>query len=229
VAWDGSSPPSSPPVAPVGGSLFIDRRRDQADFDIIAGHSLSSAPMAAEDPRSDEELMRAHVDGDPHAFRVIFDRYGPRLMGMARRRLPSEEHAREVVQQTFTQLHAARHDFRQGSKLRPWVFTIAMNLVRGHYRRVRRRPESELDAERTAGPVPEHGPLEAQERAQRLRQALQALPEGQREVVELHWFQERPFAEVASIVGASEGAVRVRAHRAYARLAELLREELGNK
>jgi RNA polymerase sigma-70 factor (ECF subfamily) len=53
------------------------------------------------------------------------------------------------------------------------------------------------------------------------------LPTSQREVVELHWFQERPFAEVAQIVGSTEGAVRVRAHRAYKKLRELLRSELA--
>ena len=45
-------------------------------------------------------------------------------------------------------------------------------------------------------------------------------------VVELHWFQERPYAEVATIVGTSEGAVRVRAHRAYATLKQLLVSEI---
>jgi len=44
--------------------------------------------------------------------------------------------------------------------------------------------------------------------------------------VELHWFQERPYAEVAKIVGTSEGAVRVRAHRAYATLKQLLVSEI---
>jgi DNA-directed RNA polymerase specialized sigma24 family protein len=45
-------------------------------------------------------------------------------------------------------------------------------------------------------------------------------------VVELHWFQERPYAEIARIVGTSEGAVRVRAHRAYTTLKQLLVSEI---
>lgn len=179
------------------------------------------------DERSDEELMAAYVAGDQQAFRALFDRYVPKLMRLARRRLPSDEHAREVVQQTFFQLHAARHDFRTDRKLRPYVFTIAMNLVREHYRRAGRRKEGELEPERHAVDAPELGPVESQQRAAQLRTALSELPDNQREVVELHWFEEMPFAEVAAIVGASEGAVRVRAHRAYKRLKDLLKGELG--
>jgi len=179
------------------------------------------------DARTDEELMQAYVEGDHAAFRQLFDRYAPRLVGLTRRHLRDEELAHEVVQQTFFQLHAARNDFRQGSRLRLWVFTIAMNLVREHFRRRGRRREMALDPERQAADAGERHPVERKQRVRKLEAAMAHLPVGQREVVELHWFQERPFAEVAAMVGASEGAVRVRAHRAYKRLEEMLREELG--
>jgi RNA polymerase sigma-70 factor (ECF subfamily) len=178
------------------------------------------------DPRTDEELMRAYVAGDHEAFRVLFGRYAPMLMRLTVRHLRSDELAREVVQQTFFQVHAARRDFRDGAKLRPWVFTIAMNLVREHYRKKKRRKEIELDEERAEAPQRERGPLERRERAVLLRRAMEKLPPTQREVVELHWFEERPFAEVAEIVGSTEGAVRVRAHRAYKKLEKLLQGEL---
>ena len=178
---------------------------------------------------SDEELMTAYVGGDHAAFRVLFDRYAPMLMRMARRRLSSDDEAREVVQQTFFQLNKARNDFREGAKLRPWVVTIAMNLIREHYRKRGRRKESSLDsAIHTVGVEPKDR-LEQAERAAQLRAALAQLPESQRTVVELHWLSELPFAEVARIVGAKEGAVRVRAHRAYKRLKEILAPELEAK
>ena len=177
--------------------------------------------------RSDEALMRAYVDGDHQAFRELFARYAPMLLRLTIRHLGSEELAREVVQQTFFQVHAARRDFQPDRKLRPWIFTIAMNLVREHFRRRKRRPETELDEQRApAAEVHERGPIERRQRAELLYAALAKLPESQRVVVELHWFEERPFAEVAEIVGSTEGAVRVRAHRAYKKLEELLRGEL---
>jgi len=175
---------------------------------------------------SDEELMDAYIDGDDGAFRLLFERYAPILLRLTRRHLRSDELAEEIVQQTFFRLHGARNDFRRGSKLRPWVMTIAMNLVREHWRRRKRRKMTSLEVETQAAPEAELMPLEIRQRSQLLHQALEKLPSSQREVVELHWFQERPYAEVATIVGTSEGAVRVRAHRAYATLKQLLGSEI---
>ena len=179
------------------------------------------------DPQyTDEELMDAYIDGNDEAFRLLFERYAPILLRLTRRHLRSDELAEEIVQQTFFRLHGARNDFRRGSKLRPWVMTIAMNLVREHWRRKKRRKMTSLEVETQAAPEPEYLPLELRERSKLLREALGKLPTSQREVIELHWFQERPYAEVAVIVGTSEGAVRVRAHRAYATLKQLLVSEI---
>ncbi|MEM1415823.1 MAG: sigma-70 family RNA polymerase sigma factor [Myxococcota bacterium] len=187
---------------------------------------VGSATVAAE--QTDEDLMRAYVAGDHAAFQQLFDRYAPIVFGMTRRHLRNEELAQEITQQTFFRLHSARNDFRLDSKLRPWLLTIAMNLVREHWRRGKRRKMVELDPETKAAPQAERSRMELDERSQLLHAALQQLPESQREVVELHWFQERPYKEVAEIVGSSEGAVRVRAHRAYGKLKKLLKAEVAD-
>ncbi|KPK15058.1 MAG: hypothetical protein AMJ62_10755 [Myxococcales bacterium SG8_38] len=179
-----------------------------------------------DDGATDEQLMEAYVDGDDGAFRLLFERYAPILLRLTRRHLRDEELAQEIVQQTFFRLHGARNDFRQGSKLRPWIMTIAMNLVREHWRRKKRRQTADLEVDTQASPEPELTPMELQQRSELLYVALGKLPASQREVVELHWFQERPYAEIAQIVGTSEGAVRVRAHRAYATLKQLLVSEI---
>ncbi|MEM1417581.1 MAG: sigma factor-like helix-turn-helix DNA-binding protein, partial [Myxococcota bacterium] len=56
-----------------------------------------------------------------------------------------------------------------------------------------------------------------------VRRAVAALPQGQREVIELHWFEGLAFQEVGAILGASTTAVKVRAHRGYERLRATLR------
>lgn len=177
---------------------------------------------------TDEDLMSAWVGGDPRAFREIFDRYAPRLLGMLRRGLHDEPAAQDLVQQTFLQLHRARADFRAGARFRPWLFTIALNLKREHFRRLsRRREEARDDFEQHVGSAPSGDHLAREQAARLVQLALRELPDNQREVIELHWLAELPFPEVAEAVGASLSAVKVRAHRGYARLREAVTTALG--
>ena len=166
--------------------------------------------------------MLAHAAGDPQAFDVLFRRRAPDLLKLVRRHLSESDLARDIVQQTFVQLHTARHDFRRDAKLRPWLNTIAMNLVRQHYRRSKVRKERPLSDGSSLAAEAKPLPLERAQQAARLRQALGNLPDSQREVVMLHWFEEKSFAQVAALLDSSEGAVRVRAHRAYTRLRKIL-------
>jgi RNA polymerase sigma-70 factor (ECF subfamily) len=174
------------------------------------------------DTRSDEQLMSAYVAGDAAAFRALFERYAPLLLRSMARELFAREEANDLVQQTFLQLHRARRDFDPSQKLKPWLFTIAMNLKREYFRRKKRRPERSLDAQGVPEPIV--GALGAQrvDARRTLARALADLPADQREVIELHWFDELEFPEVAQVVGASVSAVKVRAHRGYVRLRQAL-------
>ena len=81
------------------------------------------------------------------------------------RELYVREEANDLVQQTFLQLHRARVDFDPGQKLKPWVFTIAMNLKREYFRRKKRRPERSFDAESMAEPGRRHAGCGSRRRA----------------------------------------------------------------
>jgi RNA polymerase sigma-70 factor (ECF subfamily) len=174
--------------------------------------------------RSDEELMADWIGGDERAFDQIFERYAPLLLRVMRRQLHRPEEARDLVQQTFLQLHRSRHDFQRGARLRPWLLTIAVNLKREHFRRVRRRPEAALDLDGRGDPA--EGPRGAQQSdaARDLETALGRISPEQREVIELHWLEGLSFAEIAELVGAGLSAVKVRAHRGYLALRQVLEE-----
>ena len=164
---------------------------------------------------TDEELMSAYVDGDAKSFRSLFDRYAPVIQRVFERRVRPPNLAGDLVQQTFLQLHRARNDYRVGAPVRPWLMTIAFNLYREHYRKVMRHPEAALDALSGHEPaVDATGQLRADIRKD-LQRALALLPDDQREVIVMHWFDGLSFGEIAELVGATSGAVRVRAHRGY--------------
>lgn len=169
--------------------------------------------------------MAAYVGGDAAAFRAIFERYAPLLMRAMLRELYVREEANDLVQQTFLQLHRARSDFDADQKLKPWIFTIALNLKREYFRRKKRRPERSFDAGGIAEPTV--GALGAArvEARRTLARVMADLPADQREVIELHWFDGLEFPEVAQVVGASVSAVKVRAHRGYVRLRQALGDD----
>lgn len=180
--------------------------------------------MTPDDPsqRDDEALMAAYRGGDARALRELFRRHAPRLTRLMAMHLGSQSDAQDIVQATFLNLHRARLDFREGSRLRPWLYTIAYNLMRDHHRYRGRRPEDLTEPARQhahpgSTPSPDAPLLD-----EPVRRALTQLPEAQREVILLHWFEGLSFGEIAEIVGAGRSAVKVRAHRGYKRLRELL-------
>jgi RNA polymerase sigma-70 factor (ECF subfamily) len=171
--------------------------------------------------RTDEDLMLAYASGDEPSFRELFKRYAPMLIRVLTRHVGRPADAQDLAQQAFLHLHRSRADFKAGMKLRPWILTIALNLARDLLRRRGRRPETPIEVvvETLAAPVPEPPATEVQGR---VRAALATLPAGEREVIELHWFEEMSFQDIAAVVGSSSGAVRVRASRGYARLRQIL-------
>lgn len=161
----------------------------------------------------DEELMAAWVAGDERAFEALFRRYAGPVLGVMRRGWLDAATAEDLAQQTFLQLHRARHDYRPGTPLRPWLFTIARNVKRDHLRRVLRR-DPVLDLEGHDPGRVDEGPARL-EALEGIRPAVARLPATLRRVVELHAFQNQSFAQIAELLGISRSAAKVRAHRAY--------------
>jgi len=176
----------------------------------------------------DDALMAAYQGGDQDAFGLLYERYAPMLRRILRRGGLGDEETSDLVQESFLHLHRARADYRSGGGLRPWLVTIALNLKREHLRRRGRRPEAALDerAEERAG-VAAHDAAAA-DRSRAVHAALQELPEGQRQVIVLHWFEEFSFPEISRILGVGLSATKVRAHRGYGRLREWL-EHRGHR
>lgn len=166
--------------------------------------------------------MRAWCAGDTSAFDELFARWAPHLRRLLGRRVARSQDADELVQETFLRLHRARRDYRQGSPLRPWLVTIALNVEREFLRKGRRRPLElvEVVDERVARTEP---PATAARLD--VHRALASLPDDQRQAIELHWLAGLTFPEVAKAVGASLSAVKVRAHRGYARMRDTLSQE----
>jgi RNA polymerase sigma-70 factor, ECF subfamily len=183
--------------------------------------------------------MVRYVDGHPSAFSRLHERLRPRLRGLVLGLVRDEAAADDLVQLTLLKAHLARDRFAlQGGDpdggVLAWYFAIgrnvAMDYLREQYRGQRRQADPDRPGEAVAelpdgAPDPEALGQRLEHEAEivaRVREAIAQLPPGQREVVELHKLRGLSMAEVAARLQLREGAVRVRAHRAYKALARLL-------
>jgi RNA polymerase sigma factor (sigma-70 family) len=183
-----------------------------------------------EEDASEESLMAAYAAGDERAFLRLFATLAPKIHGFFLRSFGDRSVCDELLQTTFFRIHRARGSYRPDLALRPWIFTIAAHVRRDELRRRRRLREDPgeeaLAAAEEAGAL-EHAPdaergVDNREAVERLRAALDALPESQRVVIHLHRFEGLTFAQIAGVLSTSEVAVRGRAFRAYAQLRKQL-------
>lgn len=170
---------------------------------------------------TDEELMKRFRDGEDAAFEALFGRHSGPVFGFLQRMVGERAAAEDLAQITFTSLIRSKDRFLDGMPFKPWLFTIAANAAREAHRsrqvRVRAR-EASLDVSETIAEPPSFDSgLQRQ-----LTQALTQLPAAQREAVVLHKVQGLSFDEIADVLGVTASAARIKAHRGYARLRELL-------
>jgi RNA polymerase sigma-70 factor, ECF subfamily len=171
--------------------------------------------------------MAAYVAGDRHAFEVLFGRLAPRLHAFFRRSFQAESTADDLLQTTFLKLHRARDTYKADMPLAPWAFAIASRVRLDEFRRRKRLAEDGDEEalaradEARAAEVADASGLDGGA-ADLVRRAVDALPESQRVVIHLNRFEDMTYAEIARVLGTTEGAVKLRAFRAYGALREKL-------
>ena len=181
--------------------------------------------------------LEALLRGDHQAFEALVRSESPRLFRMIARIVHDEDEAESILQETFLQAYKRLHTFRRESKLTTWLYAIGLNLARASLRKRKRYETMEEDQLERLQPSFRYGmyteraeawnPQRVAERAERRRlvhDAIDRLPEDYRVVVTLRDLNELPTADVAQMLGISEGAVRVRLHRARQALRKLLDE-----
>jgi RNA polymerase sigma-70 factor (ECF subfamily) len=171
------------------------------------------------DPRSDRELLAAHVAGVPGAFDELVRRYAERLWLLAFRMLDHREDAADAVQETFVSALRSAARYRGESEVSTWLHRIVVNACLDRIRRRRTRATEPLAGHDL--PAPRDG-IDDHLTRLTVSDALAALPDGQRlavVLVDVHGFS---ITEAADVLGVREGTVKSRCARARARLAGLL-------
>lgn len=162
---------------------------------------------------SDEELV-ARSRRDPALFVHLFDRHAPAVHAYLARRAGSQV-AEDLHAEVWLGALGARDRYRDGTPdARPWLYGIARNVLRSHWRRNERRP---LPSEPSLDPWPAvEDRLEALEERAALMAAIDSLGDADRDVLLLVAWEGLCPGEVAAALGIPDGTARWRLHRARA-------------
>jgi RNA polymerase sigma-70 factor, ECF subfamily len=176
---------------------------------------------------SDAELLRAHADGDPHAFAELVRRHRDRLWAVAVRTIGDREEAADAVQDALLSAHRNAARFRGDSAVTTWLHRIVVNACLDRIRRRQAHPTVPLpDGNRSDDDRPSRrepaAPIQDHDTALVVRDALAALPPEQRAALVLVDVQGYPVAEAAEILGVAEGTIKSRCARGRARMAVTL-------
>jgi RNA polymerase sigma-70 factor (ECF subfamily) len=182
---------------------------------------ISSAPQMP--PRSDAELLAAHVAGDRLAFEELFRRHHGRLHRLASVSCRCPEDAADALQDAMLAAHRNAGAFRHHAAVSSWLHRIVVNACRDKLRYNRIHPTVELES--AVHPVVDRtAQIDA---ALLVRCALEQLSVEQRAVLVAVDIQGYPVADAARMLDIPEGTVKSRAARARARLAAVLGPQDG--
>jgi RNA polymerase sigma-70 factor (ECF subfamily) len=183
---------------------------------------------------SDQDLLRAHVAGDPEAFGVLFHRHRDRLWAVALRTMGNREDAADGLQDGLIAAYRRAGTFRGDAAVTTWLHRVVVNACLDRLRAAKvRRTEAlpdDLEEYRDRGSPATAAPdtddpadlSVLDERRRAVLDALRTLPPEQRAAVVLVDMEGYPVAEVAAILGCAVGTVKSRCSRGRSRLAELL-------
>ncbi len=190
---------------------------------------------------TDEQLIESHLAGDASAFTTLVDRYALELVPFLTRLTGSRAAAEDVFQETFLQVHQSAHTFDLSRRFRPWMYTIAVNKGRDWHRRNKRRKALSLSvpvgedardsfvdllAADTASP---DAPISASEEAAKVKRVVDTMPEHQREIILLSYFQKLSYNQIAETLRIPLGTVKSRLHAAVASFARAWEVESGSQ
>jgi RNA polymerase sigma-70 factor (ECF subfamily) len=172
----------------------------------------------------DLALLERHLAGDREAFDDLVRKHQRQLYAMIYRMVSDPDDAADILQKTFVKAFLAAAGFERRSSFRTWLYQIAINLSKNLYRdrsRVNRVPIDDVIIRRDPKTL---DALVRKETRGRLQEAMFELPEKQRITVMLRVQQQRPFEEIARIMGCTLGTAKANYHHGVKKLKALLNE-----
>ena len=203
----------------------------------IAAKADTKARAMQDDPsrKQDDELIARTQAGDPAAFDELIVKYSPRLYGLVYNMTSNHEDTHDLMQDVWAKAFRSITGFRGKSSFYTWIHSIGVNMTINFLKKRSRRFHLSLDdidanvqndkefIALTASTTPVRE-ADLGELQKRLNEAMQKLSHDHRAVVTMFDIQGMPHAEIAKILGISEGTVRSRLFYAHRQLQNFLSE-----
>lgn len=166
-------------------------------------------------------------EGYPQAFQLMVKAYSRKLYWLVRRLVEDHDDSNDIVQNVFLKVWENLHRFRGEARVYTWIYRIASNEALNFLRRQSRRPQVSLDDHEEALATTSAGydGPEGERIQERLNAAVRALPEKQRLVFTLKYYEEMKYEDMAAVTGTSVGALKASYHHAVKKIEEFLNED----
>ncbi len=181
--------------------------------------------IPADNPQLIERLRDPETVRD--AFAQVISLYSEPLYWQIRRMVQSHDDANDLLQNTFMKAWLSIENFRGDARLSTWLYKIAINEAITHLARERKRNNISIDDEASAlaAIIEADTNIDGDRLAQELRKAIAALPEKQRIVFNMKYFDDLRYEDISNILGTSIGALKASYHLAVKKIEKFFSEK----
>lgn len=174
----------------------------------------------------DQELLDKYKENPQLGFQLIVKKYQERIYWQIRRLTKNHQDAEDVMQNVFIKVWNGLENFRADANLYTWMYRIAFNETHTFLTKNNKRKTVDLDPPLFENKITVEGgkDLSGEEIEALLNKALNELPEKQRQVFELKYFDELKFKEISELLGTSVGGLKASYHLAVKKIEEYLKD-----
>ena len=178
--------------------------------------------------KEEAHIIKEILNGKTEQYEYFLDRYGQQVFVLVDRIVSCQEDAEELTQDVFLKAFQQLSSFKAESSFSTWIYRIATNIAISAVRKKRNdvlRLDDSVFANLSDTQVDAALEDESKEQMERLQQAMNQLEADERALITLYYLEEKPLAEVAFILGMTEGNAKVKLHRIRKKLYVLIKNQ----
>lgn len=181
------------------------------------------------DKSEEQHLIQEFKNGNDKAFNRLVILYQEKIYWIVRRMIPDHDDANDITQNVFIKAYQSLKQFKGDSSFYTWIYRIAINLSLNEIRRRKIRKTFSIEQDESIQLISKDDlPFEAlakKEQQQVIQKAIDTLPEKQKKVFVLRYYEELPYEEIAKILQTSVGGLKANYFHAVKKIGVYLRNE----